>query len=399
MAQITDTGAVGRTLDEYLTILENLFKSVFGADFDVSTETPQGQVIGLLALIFSEADEAIVKTSNGTSIFRACGQQLDGLTAILSTLRDDAERSQVTVTLTGVPSTVIPAGSRARSVNNDLFVLDDDVQLDGTGTATATMFSVETGIVSALAGEISNIVDVVPGWETVNNAAAASLGQSREVDQLLVQRYFRELFRNATSVIRSVEGLVSALEGVTDVIARENDTPNPIILQNVTIPPHSIAVVVEGGGNTEIAEAIVLRKTGGTGTTGTTSVTLPDRPSGIPITFFRPTPIEILVNINVSLTPDVVGNVQALINERLMNYVNGNFIVDTEGFFETDGLNIAETLYLHRLYTAVNSVQGIIINNLTLQVKGTGVDVTEIPIDLDQKITISDSADITITVV
>ncbi len=399
MAEITDTGAVGTTLEGYLTILEDLFQSVFGDDFDVSSETPQGQIIGLLALILAEADEGVIDNSNGTSIFRASGQQLDGLTAILSTLRDEAERSQVTVNLTGVPTSIIPAGSRAKTDNDDVFVFDEDVQLDGAGLASATMFSVETGQVPALAGQLVNIVDVVPGWETVTNPADASLGQDREVDQLLVLRYFRELFRNAVAVRRSVEGAVSALEGVTDVIARENDTDAAIIVQNVSIPPHSIAVVVAGGGDIEIAEAIALKKTGGTGTTGLVSILLPDRPSAIPIEFYRPDPVYLEIKISTELKSGFPGNGIALIKQRIEEYFRGEFVVETDGFFETDGIKIAESLNLNRLFTPINSVPGHDVTILDMNLKSGGGPITQLDVDLDEKIDIEFTADITITIV
>ncbi len=399
MAQITTTGAVRTTLEQYVILLENAFRSVFGQDLDVDPETPQGQLIGIIALSLAQSDEAIIDVSNAANIYRAVDQQIDGLAAILSILRDPAERSQVTVTLTGVPATLIPAGSRARTDAGDLFSLSVDTQLSGAGTATATMLSVETGAIAAAAGTLDNIVDIVPGWETVNNVADATSGRSIETDTEYRARYFRELSRNATAPLESVIAAVSEIEGVSDVVGRENDLSINQTIDGVVLIPHSIAIVVQGGGDTEIAQAMQLRKTGGTATNGTTTVTIP-HPSGFDVNynFFRPTLIGFELDLDISTDQNFPGNGISLIKERIQDYINGAFDSVSADFFDVTGIQIGEDLSRNRLFTPINSVIGHTVNSIVLSRKGVTEDVMEVPANLDQRIVLESLDDVTITV-
>lgn len=398
MATVTPLGITARTLTQYVTDLEAVFRGVFGTDLNVDPETPQGQLIGDIALQLSNADEALVRASNATSIFRSTGQQVDGLASILSIGRVDAERSQVTVTMNGVAGTLIPSGTRARTDAGDLFALQADVQLDGTGTVSTTMFSVETGNIPALPGTLVNVVDVVPGWETITNAANATPGRIRETDLPYRRRYFTQLFQNATTPIEAVRSAVAGVTGVERVLARENDTSVPVTVQNITIPGHTIYTVVEGGADNDIADQIRFRKPAGIPTDGTTVVNSV-HPAGFdtPIRFTRVDVVNIEVDITIQTQPDFPGNGVTLIEDRIIEYINGSFAIDQEGFFETDGLQIAEELNQFRLFTPINSVQGHIVTSIAIRIQG-GSDQATITPNLDQRLNIASSDDIDITV-
>ncbi len=398
MATVTAQGVTPTTLEGYVSQLETVFKSVFGEDLNVDPETPQGQLIGSIALIMSNADEALVRQSNATSIYRSFSQQIDGLASILSISRNAAQRSVVTATLTGVPSTLILAGTRAVTDDNNQFRLINDVQLPGSGAITATMESVEVGPIPAPAGSLTHIVDVVPGWETVTNASDATLGRPQEIDTLYRRRYFQALSRNALTPIAATESAVSDVTGVSSVLARENDTAAPVMVKNITIPANSIWVAVEGGADNDIGSAIRSSKTAGIPTDGTTTVNVP-HPRGFdtPIKFTRVRLVSIEVELDISTGPAFPGNGINLIKDRIIEYVTGIFPISQEGFFETDGLLIAEDLNKFRLFTPINSVAGHTVNSLSINVKGNGA-VDTIVTDLDQRITIDNVDDITITV-
>lgn len=399
MAVINDTGITPKTLEEYLTGLRAVWRSAFGEDLNVDVSTPQGQVIGVEALNLSLADDALVRIAQATNIYRAAGQQIDGLAAILSILRRAASRSSVTATLTGVSATVIPAGTRARTTGGDLFALDSPVQIGGGGSVNATMFSVETGPIPIGAGELTQVVDVVPGWETINNVAAGQLGQNEENDAPYRSRYFRELFKNSQAPLESLISRIAEVENVTDVIGVENDTSTPVVIQNIEVAAHSVALVVDGGNDADIAEAIRMGKTGGTGTVGTTEVTI--QPNGFNQTyrFFRVREVPIEVDITIRIRSGFPGNGIALIKERVAEYISGPFGVEEEGYFETDGMSIAEDLEKARLYTPLNSVPGYTLTAFVLNIKGGATDVDLIETDLDQRVTVESLDDITITVV
>lgn len=384
MATIDDTGVIPTTLSEYQILLQTAFKAAFGEGIDVSSKSPQGQFIDSLALSMSQSDDTVISVSGAVNIFRAFASQLEGQAALLGIPKKKAEPTVVTVALGGSPGAPIIAGSRARSDAGDLYALDEDTQLDAFGVASATMSAVETGPIELLAGQLSSVVDVVPGWETITNPADGATGRDIESDSAYRQRYFTELFRNALSVLDAMVSVISEQDGVIEVIGYENDTDSSITIQNVSIDPHSIAMVVEGGLDQDIADAIRLKKTGGTGTTGTTVV--PDLPN-TDINFFRTGFIDIEVTITTTAGQTFPSDGIQKLKERTFNYINGgsSIIVGPE-FFEIDGMKISEDLQKTRLFTPINSVPGHVVTGLTLEDKASPGDVDSIEADLNQKI-------------
>ena len=91
MARVTAEGIEPTTLQGYIDALEAAFRSALGSDLDLAPETPQSQLIGVLALTLAEADEALVAVGNGMARSRAIGVQLDDLGSLLGVQRLEGE--------------------------------------------------------------------------------------------------------------------------------------------------------------------------------------------------------------------------------------------------------------------------------------------------------------------
>ena len=362
-------------------------------------ETLQGRILGNLALTMSQSDDAHVLTANAMDILSSSGNQIDGLASLLSIARDAESNTLVTAQLTGVAATLIPEGSLARTDAGDQFASTADITLDGTGNGSGTFQAVESGAVACGANELTNIVSVVPGWETVDNASAGSVGETEETDSEYLARYFGVLSKNAGTPLDAVTSAVRDLDTVTDVRGVENDTSAPVTVDGVSIAAHSICIVVEGGADADIADAIRLKKTGGTGTVGDEEVD--DSPPSEPIHFYRGTDVDIEVDVDITILDEDVfpSNGLELIKERIYEYITGDFegSADPESYFETDGMSFGEDLYKQRLYTPINSVPGHAVNTLTMDLLGDGGDQSSIAADLNEKITFASIDDITIT--
>lgn len=396
MATIDDTGIIPTTLAEYKLSLENIFKAAFGADFNVDPETPQGQLIGNVALSLSQSDDAHVLSAQSLDIFRASNSQLEGLCSLLSVDKRGASNTTVTADFTGVPATLISAGSRAKSDDGDIYILNEDTILSGGGIASATMTASETGRLSVEIGELTQIIDVVPGWETVNNTVAGSVGLDAEIDIDYRKKYFSQLFKNAVSVLDSIVAEVRGVENVIEVFGAENDTDAPVVIDGVSVAAHSIAIVVDGGTEEEVKDAIRLKKTGGTGTIGTTTVLDPPHQA---IKFYYVTKIEIEVDVNITVDANYPGNGTELIKQRVFDYVAGTLELSADSsYFETGGMTISEDLNKFRLYTPINSVPGHVVNSLSMNVK-LAAPADPITADLNEKIVIDSLDDISITIV
>jgi len=99
------------------------------------------------------------------------------------------------------------------------------------------------------------------------------------------------------------------------------------------IPEHSISAVVQGGDVTEIATAIAVKKTPGTGTYGTTTEIVVDS-NGVPntINFFEPTEVPIDVEVTISAKAGYVSTTGDLIQTNLEEYLNALEIGGMDGY-------------------------------------------------------------------
>jgi hypothetical protein len=95
-------------------------------------------------------------------------------------------------------------------------------------------------------------------------------------------------------------------------------------------PPHSISVVVEGGANADIAQAIYLNKTPGCLTNGsapagngvTVNVSDPITGQTMPIGFYRPTYEQIQVVMQVKALPGYTTATSTAIQNAIVTYLN-----------------------------------------------------------------------------
>ena len=353
-------------------------------------------MIGDVAFSLSQSDDAHVLSANALDIFKASGSQLEGLCALLGVNKSAASNTAVTATLAGVAATLIPEGSRARSDDGDLYTLNEDATIAGGGTVSATMTAIDPGPLEVGVGELTQIVDVVPGWETIDNVAAGSLGLAAELDMDYRKKYFDQLFKNSLSVLDAILAEVRQVETVVEAFGAENDTASPVTIDGVSVAAHSIAIVVDGGTDEEIKDAIRLRKTGGTGTVGTTTVLDPPHQS---IKFYYVTKVEIEVDVNITINVDYPGNGTELLKQRIFDYVAGTFDSTMDSsYFETGGMTISEDLNEFRLYTPINSVPGHVVNSLSMNIKLASAS-DPITANLNEKIVIDSLNDISITIV
>lgn len=399
----TETGTVTRlTVDDYTSKLQALFTTVFGENMRFDAETPQQQLIAGIATGMADSDNVIVAGFQALDITRSYDQQLDGHAALLAIPRLDQTRTIVDAVITGIPASLIPAGARARTNDGDLFELRDAVTLDGSGDGTGVARALEYGEVPCPAGTLINIAIPETGWETITNPADGTLGSVRETNGIFTRRYFNEVDKNASTPIAAIIARVAEQENVSTVTGQENDTKDPIVVQSITIDPNSVCVIVDGGANQDIADAIRDSKGGGTGTTGDQSVDVIYDNDGYPYTkpikFYRADDVPVTIDLTISTLSGFPSNGLELIKQRLINYFSGDIEIVTDAF-EIDGIKIAETLYKQRLYTPVNSVPNHVVSGFVLARKGFVEDVELLTPTLIQRYIIESDADIVITVV
>ena len=262
---VDETGVVAPSLDEALALFRQDFQRLFGDDLVLDAQTPQGQIVGILAIVAVLIGEALVKIGNGTDADNAVGTQLDRLWSLLDILRQQASRSRLTATLTGVAGSGVPAGSRAKTTAGAEFETLAAVTLEPTPGVTVTMQAVQSGAVEAAAGTLTQIVTVVSGWETVTNGEAAVLGLARQDDATFRASAQTRTARASIGPLSALYGaLEEALAGKTNAV--ENRTNGQDVQQGWTLEGHHILVVAEHGTTMDIERAVENHRGQGAGT-------------------------------------------------------------------------------------------------------------------------------------
>ncbi len=263
MATVNEHGVQVRSLADYRALLEERLRAALGSDLALDPETPLAQIIGVQALALTELDEQLASLANGMSVNTATGTQLEDLANLFEITRREATYSRVEATLSGVAGTNIPAGSRARTSNGDVFGLEESVFIPSGGSVAGTFIAVESGNKAVDAGTLIRIETAVAGWETVTNANAGVVGKDQESNFDLRDRYKASTTRKAITSVQAIQATVLDVAGVERVRVEENATDAPVARQGFNIPAHNVMVIVLGGLDSDIADAIVRSKPAG----------------------------------------------------------------------------------------------------------------------------------------
>ena len=251
--------------------------------------------------------------------------------------RAEAGRSTVDLTLVGQQGTVIRDGIAGDAANNR-WLLPALVTIGASGQITVTARAENEGAVRAGAGEVHSILTPCRGWQTVHNALPAVPGAPVELDAELRARQYYSTALPSRTVFEGTLGAVAAVPGVIRWRGYENDNSLP---DTHGIPGHHICVVVEGGDSQEIADAIAVKKTPGTGTYGDVVVDTWDE-LGVPntIRFFRPVNVPVRVVVTLATRGGYASTTGIAVRDAVAAHIND--------------LPIGEDVLLSRLYCPIN---------------------------------------------
>lgn len=323
---VTATGVVVPDTSATLEQVRTEYRAAFGADLDVSAETPQG----VLITAETESRDAVARNNaalaNQINPNLAGGVFLDAIWALLGGARIKASPSLLRdVTLAGVAFTVIPEGSRAQvGTTGPIFALTSTVILDVSGNGSGDFQCIDDGAVSVAIGALNTIVTGVLGWETVTNPTAAEEGADRESDTAARGRRRNTLALQGVTLPEAATSGLHTVPGVRSSAFRENVTNAPVTIEGVTLGPHSVYACVDGGTDTDVATVLLRKKSGGAGWNGTTTVNITEANSGqvYAVKFSRPEIIQIFVQVTVAggaAYPDV----PTLVRNAMLAYADG----------------------------------------------------------------------------
>lgn len=363
MAEVTTTGYKLKTQNEWFDEEKQLYLDIDPL-WNVDPSTPDGLKIAHDAEVFGGLDETLQQAYNSKDPNKASGVDLDIVSMLTGTTRSEGTASTVTgFILTGVasPPTVVPAGTIFESVTTgSRWTLDQDWTLDSFGTATVDITCTVVGPTEADANTITRIISTVGGLTSVNNPAPATPGTDVESDSSLRVKRATAVGRPGNNQIDSMLGELYAVEGTRRVKVYENDTNTT---DSNGLPAHSIAPIIDGGTDTDVALAIYLKKNPGVmlyqvGTAVSVDVTSPTYPDNVKtIKFSRPVYVDMVVAITIHNDGTLPSNTPDLIRTAFLEFVDGD-LIPTEYGFKPDGFDIGETVPYSTLYTPINQVIG-----------------------------------------
>lgn len=371
--------------------------NVFGQDLDTTPETVEGRFIQCLTDYRTNTLAINAQNANQINLRYATGRFLDAIGAFFGLDRISATSSRVLATVTGVENTVIPAGSQAKTTNGDIFYAENDITIGLTSSATGYFLSLEKGQIPCSAHSLNKIVNAVLGWETIDNTASATEGTKQESDDNFRQRIEDARYKGI-SLLEAIKAKLVNVENVKSCFAYDNYTNQTITYDGVDIDAHSLVVIVDGGANQDIAEAIFKAKTGGTGYTAisgqSVTVNVVDGAFNVtyPVTFNRPEIKAFKISIQVKNISyegsDLAGDIKAAIMNWADNKVEG-----------VDGLKIGQNISSFEIAAAVSQqIPEIYVKDCKTAFIGGTLSTSELTITIAQIGEIEES-NITVTVV
>lgn len=372
---LTNNGFNKKRLDVILKEINDDTASIFGNNFDVDPDSPQGQQNGVVAGAYADLWEIAEASYNAFRPSAATGTSLSELVQLNNITRQAATPSRVTLTCTGVNGTIIPSGSLAEVQDTgERFATLTDVTIDATLSVDVEAASVALGPINGLAGTINVIATPITGWDSVTNSLDAKVGTNEETDEQLRIRREKSVSINAQNVVDAIFARVSNVVGVTSTTVLENDTSDDPDSNGLVA--HSIEVIVEGGDDAELAETIYLTKPGGISTNGNVTINVTDSQGFIkPIKFTRPTGVEIYVSISGTKGPGYPTDGDDQIKQAIVDYANGQLV-------ENRGFGVGDDVITSELYVPANIVDDVSITSLQIGLSAGAVGTANIPINL-----------------
>lgn len=336
MSGITPTGFETRRLQEILAAIDAELRASISEQLDLDDEeSVLGQVRAVQAQEISLIWETLADLYRALDPANATGEQLDVIGRFRGVPRLGASVGTGTITASGTPGTVIPAGSRASNSTTGVVVeTTADATIGGGGTVTIAVQSVPAGAVVSGVDGIDTIVTPVAGWDAVTGSTELTGSRDREGDTA-----YRARLAQSTEIVASVEGAIRAallqVEQVETAIVLSNRTSSTD--SNLT-PPHSARVVIEPdlSGNTEAEAAIATAlfetlpagiRSYGIGLQAREATILDQQGYEQVLAWEYPTLVPIFVDVEITIIPAQttlsVSDIEALTLEAVADYING----------------------------------------------------------------------------
>jgi len=276
-----ENGLQVATRTELLEALTQAFQTIYGADVNIDQSSPDGQLLNIFAQGGTDIREILMQVYNSFDPDNCSGRILDSRCAINNIFRKGGTFTTVaidittdrTVTLQGLDDNyndVNATGYTIQDSAGNQFILVSTQTLQA-GTTRVLFRSKDIGAVQTTLNTITTPVTIVLGVVSVNNPVDATEGENEESDYDLKVRRRQSVSIGSSGYLNGLLATVLQLDGVTDAALYENYTGE--VDANGT-PAHCMWLIVEGGSDSEIADAIYRKKSYGCNMRGNITYTI-----------------------------------------------------------------------------------------------------------------------------
>ena len=351
---VTDKGIIVPDVSSTKDDVEQGYRDTFGGDIDLSSESVGGRLVERDTLLRNFCLGICALVANQINIDYATGEFLDAIGSFFGVERRGATKTRVLATLTGVSGTVIPANSQVKNDDGYVFYAENEITIPASGNTTGYFLSMDDGASPCTIGTLTTIISQYVGWETINNPAPAIIGSDMESDYSYRIRIKKSRYKG-TSLVASIGSALSLVDNVQSSFVWSNGTGSNATYDGITVPPHSILIVVDGGTNSDVAQAIFEKISGGCGYTSITgqSVTVQVQDgfygASYDVTFNRPDPIDFDIAIQVRSNQYTGSDLETDVKNAILKWAVG-------GVDGVDGLKIGQNVSPFEIAAAVSDV-------------------------------------------
>ena len=275
---------------------------------------------------------------NGTNFSYTASSGATSL-QILQGLQTAFQLSEYTTTLDSEELTLTIEDENLTRTNN--FGLTTNLTT-ATVTALVYYYTEEYGDINMPFGTINTIVTNISGLQSVTNLLEPVAGRLQQTDDELRKSYAEKSYLTSESTSEGIRSYI--LDKVSGIESCQVYTNDNNIVDSEGRPPHSIEAVVNGGSDTDVAEAIYNKKPGGIATYGTTSATiLSEYGESITVYFSRPDKKYIWLQVTITADGNMPENYQDLVKSAILT-VGDAYDTGQDVLFQTFIQSVYQTI-------------------------------------------------------
>jgi len=279
--EFNENGVQTNTLAELIERLTEGYRSIYGADIDVDQESPDGQRIGIEALLRFDIESLISWLYSQIDPDLNNGDMQQVIAKLAGVYLLPSSRSQWDLVLNSDRVKTLPSGYTITDNSNQNWFLDSDVNINVGDNNITFLSSLWGGISGVAAG--SSFTQATPelGVISITAITDATQGREEETEEAFRVRRKKSLENPSQSTVGAIYAKLAQLPGVTDLQVLDNSesTYDP----EKDLNAHTMWVIIEGGSLDDIGEVMAKQRLGAT--KGDIEVTYTDeltKPNGDP---------------------------------------------------------------------------------------------------------------------